>query len=178
MLSSHYQGTPYDPYASYGDKQHEGCLPLHRHQPQRLYGPACRCVPTCRRTSRASGVDRLRLQRASTRWCPSTPTWTRTPAYLANTTGEVSTDSFYWASRMIAAMADASYAKSLSSIWSGTRRAVLSASRALLNQYDSQDLGRRTGGPPPAPPCGSRPTTALAADLKTPRRRHPGQGPL
>lgn len=36
-----------------------------------------------------------------------------TPAYLAGTTGEVSTDSFYWVSRMIAAMADASYGKSV-----------------------------------------------------------------
>ena len=32
-----------------------------------------------------------------------------TPEYLANTTGEVSTGNFYWTSRMIAAMADASY---------------------------------------------------------------------
>lgn len=36
-----------------------------------------------------------------------------TPEYVSNTTGEVSTDNFYWASRMIAAMADASYHKSL-----------------------------------------------------------------
>ena len=36
-----------------------------------------------------------------------------TPEYLANTTGEVSTGNFYWTSRMIAAMADASYGKSL-----------------------------------------------------------------
>ena len=32
----------------------------------------------------------------------------RTPEYLANTTGTVSTDNFYWTSRLIAAMADAS----------------------------------------------------------------------
>jgi len=36
-----------------------------------------------------------------------------TPEYLSNTTGEVSTENFYWASRMIAAMADASYHRSL-----------------------------------------------------------------
>ena len=34
-------------------------------------------------------------------------------SYLACTTGEVSTDSFYWVSRMIAAMADASTISSL-----------------------------------------------------------------
>ena len=38
---------------------------------------------------------------------------TTTPAYLSNTTGAVSTDNFYWNSRMIAAMADAAYSKSV-----------------------------------------------------------------
>ncbi len=60
-----------------------------------------------------------------------------TPAYLANTTGEVSTDNFYWASRMIAAMADASYAKSLFHI-ERYEEAVLSAAHALVNQYDAK----------------------------------------
>lgn len=32
-----------------------------------------------------------------------------TPDYLSNTTDTVSTDNFYWSSRLIAAMADASY---------------------------------------------------------------------
>ena len=36
-----------------------------------------------------------------------------TPDYLCNTTGEVSTDNFYWSGRMIAAMADASYRSSV-----------------------------------------------------------------
>ena len=60
-----------------------------------------------------------------------------TPAYLANTTGEVSTDNFYWVSRMIAAMADASYAKSLFHI-ERYEEAVLSAAHALVNQYDAK----------------------------------------
>ena len=36
----------------------------------------------------------------------------KVPEYFSNTTGDSSTDNFYWASRMIAAMADASYSKS------------------------------------------------------------------
>ena len=31
----------------------QACLPLHRHQPQRLYGPAAACVPTSPEESRA-----------------------------------------------------------------------------------------------------------------------------
>ena len=61
----------------------------------------------------------------------------RTPEYLANTTGTVSTDNFYWVSRMIAAMADASYAKSLFHI-ERYEEAVLSAAHALVNQYDAK----------------------------------------
>ena len=60
----------------------------------------------------------------------------RTPEYLANTTGTVSTDNFYWTSRLIAAMADASYNKSLFHL-ERYEEAVLSAGRALVNQYDA-----------------------------------------
>lgn len=59
-----------------------------------------------------------------------------TPAYLSCTTGEVSTGSFYWVSRMIAAMADASYSKSLIHV-ERYELAVLSATRALLKEYDN-----------------------------------------
>ena len=60
-----------------------------------------------------------------------------TPAYLSCTTGEVSTDSFYWVSRMIAAMTDASYARSLVHA-ERYELAVLSASRALVKEYDAK----------------------------------------
>lgn len=36
-----------------------------------------------------------------------------TPAYVSNTAADVSTDNFYWVSRLIAAMADASYKGSI-----------------------------------------------------------------
>ena len=61
----------------------------------------------------------------------------RTPEYLANTTGTVSTDNFYWTSRLIAAMADASYNKSLFHL-ERYEEAVLSVGRALVNQYDAK----------------------------------------
>ena len=37
---------------------------------------------------------------------------TKIPVYFSNTKKEISTDSFYWQNRLIAAMADASYQKS------------------------------------------------------------------
>ena len=59
-----------------------------------------------------------------------------TPEYVSNTTGEVSTDNFYWASRMIAAMADASYHRSLFHI-ERYQMHVMAKGRELLHTYDA-----------------------------------------
>ena len=58
-----------------------------------------------------------------------------TPEYLSNTTGDVSTDNFYWSSRMIAAMADASYKKSVFHI-ERYQEHVLSKGHEIINRYD------------------------------------------
>ena len=70
---------------------------------------------------------------------------TTTPEYLSCTTKEVSTDSFYWVSRMIAAMTDASYSKSLIHA-ERYELGVLSASRALIHQYDAKLLAEPDAG--------------------------------
>ena len=62
---------------------------------------------------------------------------TTTPDYLSNTTAEVSTDNFYWASRMIAAMADASYKKSIFHI-ERYQEHVMAKGHALIHQYDER----------------------------------------
>lgn len=61
---------------------------------------------------------------------------TTTPEYLSNTTGEVSTDNFYWASRMVAAMADASYKSSIFHI-ERYQEKVMAKGHALIHQYDA-----------------------------------------
>ena len=109
VLSSHFQGTPYDPYAKHSD-------------------------PVYRNKYRAIGINRTDLlsliqirpympeEFQVIQWVafasnpfnvlvPFYPQVSKTPEYMANTTAEVSTENFYWASRMIAAMADAAYAK-------------------------------------------------------------------
>ena len=58
-----------------------------------------------------------------------------TPAYLSGTTGAVSTENFYWVSRMIAAMADASYSKSVFHI-ERYQENVAAKCHELLNRYD------------------------------------------
>ena len=58
-----------------------------------------------------------------------------TPDYLSNTTAEVSTDNFYWSSRLIAAMADASYRQSAIHI-ERYQRNVMSKGHQILFEYD------------------------------------------
>ncbi len=72
----------------------EGRLPLHRHQPQRLYG-ADADAPRPAGGSRA--VEWVAYaSNAFNAMVPFYANVERTPEYLANTTGAVSTDNFYW----------------------------------------------------------------------------------
>ena len=60
-----------------------------------------------------------------------------TPAYLNNTTGNVSTDNFYWSSRLLAAMADASYKQSLIHI-ERYQNQVAAKAHEVLNTYNAR----------------------------------------
>ena len=135
LLSSHYQGTPYDPYAAYGDQKSKGAyrsIGINRNDFMALI----QMRPDVPEDFRA--VEWIAY--ASNAFNTMVPFYANvdtTPAYLACTTGEVSTDSFYWVSRMIAAMADAAYGKSIFHI-ERYEEAVLSATRALLHAYDEK----------------------------------------
>ena len=134
VLSSHYQGTPYDPYASYGDSSMKGAF-------------------------RAIGVNRndflsviqmrpdFEKDNGTLQWLafasnafnvlvPFFADVDETPEYLSNTTKDASTDNFYWSSRMIAAMTDASYDKSLFHM-ERYQESVMSKGHELINRYDS-----------------------------------------
>lgn len=111
VLSSHYQGTPYDPYASYGARENRGVyrsIGINRNDfvaPIQLRPDLPADLQAVEWVAYASNALNAMV--------PFYANVETTPAYLAGTTGEVSTDSFYWVSRMIAAMADASYGKSV-----------------------------------------------------------------
>ena len=108
VLSSHYQGTPYDPYVKLGDEH-------TRH----LYRPI-----GINRQSQLS-VMQIRPYRPQAyraiQWIaygsnpfntlvPFYPNVNETPAYLEDTTTRVTTENFYWESRVIAALCDAAFA--------------------------------------------------------------------
>ena len=133
VLSSHFQGTPYDPYAPYGDKTMKGAyrsiginrndfLSVIQMRPdQKKYHSTIEWVAFA---SNAFNV-----------LAPFYADVEETPDYLSNTTAEVSTDNLYWCSRMIAAMADASYRTSIFHI-ERYQENVMAKGHALVNEYD------------------------------------------
>lgn len=134
-LSSHYQGTPYDPYDSHGDPTQKGIfrsIGINRNDFMALI------------QMRPDVPEEFRVVEwiafASNAFNALTPFYTNvsaTPDYLANTAKEVSTDNYYWSSRMIAAMADASYSKSIFHI-ERYQLTVQSKGYALIGQFDEK----------------------------------------
>ena len=133
VLSSHFQGTDYDPYKNHGDLSKKGMyrpiginrndfvsvIQLRPYMPQEFQ--AIEWI------AYASNVFNALV--------PFYGAINETPDYLSNTTAEVSTDNFYWSSRLIAAMADASYSKSAIHI-ERYQRNVMSKGHQILFEYD------------------------------------------
>lgn len=133
VLSSHFQGTPYDPYGAYGDKSERGAfrsIGINRNdfvailqmRPDHMDGGTLEWV------AYASNAFNVAV--------PFYADVTKTPAYLSGTTEKVSTDNFYWVSRMIAAMADASYHKSVFHI-ERYQEKVMAKGHELIGKYDA-----------------------------------------
>jgi dipeptidase len=135
LLSSHYQGTPYDPYGSYGDSARRGMYrPIGVNRTDflaliqlRPYLPAgCRAVEWL---AFASNVFNALV--------PFYANIDSVPEYLADTGADADTHSFYWANRLIGALADAHYGTCLAQI-ERYQFAVQSQGRACLEKYDPQ----------------------------------------
>lgn len=133
VLSSHFQGTSYDPYAGYGESNMRGAyrsIGINRNDFMSLIQI---------NDNRPDDIQAIQwLAFASNAFNVMVPFYAdieTTPDYLSNTTGDVSTDNFYWSSRMIAAMADASYKKSVFHI-ERYQEHVLSKGHEIINRYD------------------------------------------
>lgn len=135
VLSSHYQGTPYDPYGSYGNPSMRGAyrsIGINRNdflgfvqiRPDMPAG--ARAIEWLAFASNAFNV-----------MVPFYPNVDRTPAYLNSTTGDVSTESFYWTSRLIAALTDANYKGNINWIERYTE-SVGAKSHEILNRTDAE----------------------------------------
>lgn len=145
ILSSHYQGTPYDPYLNQGEQAMKGVyrsIGINRNDFMSLI----QMRPDVEEEFRV--IEWIAF--ASNAFNVMVPFYANVdtiPEYLSNTTKDASTDNFYWTSRMIAAMTDASYSKSVFHM-ERYQLTVMSIGHGVINRFDAllheeQDASRR-----------------------------------
>lgn len=134
ILSSCYQGTPYDPF---GRSSHEtkakyrpigisrtgvmAILQLRGYMPREISALEWICF----------GANPFNAA------LPVYANTDKMPAYLSKVTMEVSTDTFYWTNRLIGAMADAHYGSCIQLI-ERYQAAVANGGHALIREYDKK----------------------------------------
>ncbi|MDO4753559.1 MAG: C69 family dipeptidase [Bacillota bacterium] len=136
-LSDHFQGTPYDVYAKHGNSAMKGAyrpiginrnnflglVQIRPNQPKEL-----------------KAIEWLAL--GSNVFNAIVPFYVhidKTPAYLANTSDQVTTEDFYWTNRLIGVMADAHF-PFISNLIERYQLKVQSQSHMLLKKYDAAFL--------------------------------------
>lgn len=135
ILSSHFQGTPYDPYILHGDKSMKDKYRTIGINRTDFFG-FVQIRPYMIEGARA--IEWVSF--ASNPFNAMVPFYTnvnKTPSYMNATTDTVSTDSFYWTSKLIGVLADASYALNSNNI-ERYQISVLSKAHEILNIYDKK----------------------------------------
>ena len=129
-LSLHYQGTPYDPYGRPGSPDLRGLYrPIGINRTSQLSATQIRGdLPASIRALQwiAFGSNPFNA------FVPLFANVDRAPAYFSTTNEEVSTESFYWANRLIGALADAQYGAALPHIERYQEAVVAQACAVLL----------------------------------------------
>ena len=114
VLSNHFQGTPFDPYGRHGDDSQRG-----RYRPIGINRNNFVSLIQLR-PYRPEGIMALQWMAMGSNvfnaFVPFYANITSTPEYFSRTGSEVTTKSFYWANRLIAALADAHFAECSSPI--------------------------------------------------------------
>ncbi len=134
LLSSHYQGTPYNPYSGSKDARSGIYRPIGINRT----GVTSVCQIRPDKEDALKGIEWICF--GSTTFSPLIPVYPHVdglPKYLTDVTTDASTGNFYWASRIIAALADHSYETSVFNI-ENYHAVVAAESRALVKEYDKK----------------------------------------
>ena len=132
LLSGHYQGTPYDPYS----KRDSGKRGIYRSIGINRTGVTSICQIRPDVPDPIKGIEWVCF--GSTVFSAFLPLYANTPAlpaYLSKVGLEPSTENFYWASRMIGALADPCFSWCLQDIGC-YHDAVAVKGRRLILEYD------------------------------------------
>src|SRR5574344_1584161 len=133
ILSSHYQGTPYDPYARFGEDKQKG-----------MYRP----IGISRTDSLVLAQIRGYMPKdfMSIEWLafgsnafnaivPLFPNVSEMPKYFSNTTNIANTNNFYWSNRLIGALSDSHY-QFCSSLIENYQETIQSKGFEIIKKYE------------------------------------------
>ena len=135
VLSSYYQGTPFNPYAQHGDPNERG-----RYRPIGINRNNFVSVTQLRPYAPEEIMAVEWIAMGSNAFNELVPVYTNVdvaPEYLATTGKNPSTDSFYWTNRIIGALADAHYAQSIAHI-ERYQSGMACIGHQMLNQFDRE----------------------------------------
>ena len=134
LLSSHYQGTPYDPYAAHDT----GMRGKYRSIGINRTGVTSVCQIRPDMPAEIRGLEWICFGPTSfDALLPVYPNVAAMPAYLSGVTLEVSTENFYWCSRLIAALADPHFGACVQPV-ERYQDAVAVKGRQLVREYDAK----------------------------------------
>ncbi len=132
LLSGHYQGTPFNPYTN----QNTGKRGMYRSIGINRTGVTSICQIRPGLPEAIRGLEWICFGSTTfSAMLPVYPNVPRLPSYLSNVTLETSTENFYWASRLIGALADPHYPSCIQQI-GRYQNAVATKGRELVLTYD------------------------------------------
>ena len=131
LLSSHYQGTPYDPYAGHAEK--DG---IYRPIGINRTGVTTICQIRSDVPDAIKGIEWVCFGSTTfSAWLPVYTNVPQMPDYLSNVTLDAETDNLYWVSRFVGALADKCYGSCIQNVW-GYQNAVNIRGRQIVLKYD------------------------------------------
>ena len=131
VLSNHYQNTPYNPYTN-GAKELYRPIGISRTDVLALV----QIRPYMPKELKAIEWVAFGSNVFNT-FAGFYANITKTPKYLSNTTGDVDSHNFYWASRLLGVIADAHFNRCLPNI-DHYQTAVMAKNHALINKFDKE----------------------------------------
>ena len=132
LLSSHFQGTDYDPYIH----RDTGKRGMYRSIGINRTGVASVCQIRSGVPDGIKGLEWICFGPTTfDALLPVYPNVPKMPAYLSAVTTDVSTENFYWASRLLATLADPHFARTVQPL-DRYQSAVMTRGRQLVLEYD------------------------------------------
>ena len=136
ILSSYYQGTPYNPYQKADDPRKGIYRPIGISRT----GVTVLCQIRGDMPEELQGIEWITYcSNAFNAMIPLYTNVTEMPKYIGDVALDVSTENFYWASRLIGVLADANYGAAIQDV-ERYQNTVAGEAHRILNAYDAKML--------------------------------------